>query len=72
MLANESTAIHGLSGRDTASATDRRWPEATRCRCNSSLLVPGAAVFVIASKRDDGKLTSTRLYVEKDGIKPPM
>jgi hypothetical protein len=21
---------------------------------------------------DDGKLTSTRLYVEKDGIKPPM
>jgi hypothetical protein len=24
------------------------------------------------SKHDDGKLTSTRLYVEKDGIKPPM
>jgi hypothetical protein len=37
-----------------------------------SLLVPGAAVFVIASKHDDGKLTSTRLYVEKDGIEPPM
>jgi hypothetical protein len=37
-----------------------------------SLLVPGAAVFVLASKLDDGKLTSTRLYVEKDGIKPPM
>jgi len=35
-------------------------------------LVPDAAVFVIASKHDDGKLTSTRLYVEKDGIKPPM
>ena len=32
----------------------------------------GAAVFVIASKHDDGKLASTRLYVEKDGIKPPM
>jgi len=27
---------------------------------------------VIASKHDDGKLTSARLYVEKDGIKPPM
>jgi hypothetical protein len=39
---------------------------------DSSLLIPGAAVFVIASKHDDGKLTSTRLYVEKDGIKPPM
>jgi hypothetical protein len=37
-----------------------------------SLLVPGAAVFVIASKHDAGKLTSARLYVEKDGIKPPM
>ena len=37
-----------------------------------SVLVPGAAVFVIASKHDDGTLTSTRLYAEKDGIKPPM
>ena len=37
-----------------------------------SLLVPGAAVFVIALKHDDGKLTSARLYVEKDGVKPPM
>jgi hypothetical protein len=37
-----------------------------------SLLMPGAAVFVIALKQDDGKLTSARLYVEKDGIKPPM
>jgi hypothetical protein len=34
--------------------------------------VPGAAVSVIALKQDDGKLTITRLYVEKDGIKPPM
>jgi hypothetical protein len=39
---------------------------------DKSLLVPGAAVFVIALKRDDGSLTSGRLYVEKDGIKPPM
>jgi hypothetical protein len=37
-----------------------------------SLLVPGAAVFAIASKKDDGALTSIRIYVEKDGIKPPM
>ena len=35
-------------------------------------MVPGAAVFVIALKHDDGKLTSGRLYVEKDGIKPHM
>ena len=37
-----------------------------------SLLKPGVAVFVIALKHEDGKLTSARLYAEKDGIKPPM
>jgi hypothetical protein len=36
------------------------------------LLKPGAAVFVIAQKEADGKITSARLYVEKDGVKPPM
>jgi hypothetical protein len=33
---------------------------------------PGVAVFVIALKHEDGKLTSARLHAEKDGIKPPM
>jgi len=33
---------------------------------------PGVAVVVIALKHEDGKLTSARLYAEKDGIKPPM
>jgi hypothetical protein len=37
-----------------------------------SLLKPGAAVFVLALKAPDGSLTSSRLYAEKDGIKPPM
>ena len=37
-----------------------------------SLLKPGVAVFVIALKHEDGKLSSARLYAEKDGIKPPM
>jgi hypothetical protein len=39
---------------------------------DKSLLEPGKAVFVIARKGDDGKLTSLRIYVEKDGVKPPM
>jgi hypothetical protein len=39
---------------------------------DKSLLQPGKAVFVIARKGDDGKLTSLRIYVEKDGVKPPM
>jgi hypothetical protein len=37
-----------------------------------SLLKPGLAVFVLALKQPDGSLISSRLYVEKDGIKPPM
>jgi hypothetical protein len=37
-----------------------------------SLLKPGIAVFVIALKHPDGSLTSSRLYAEKDGIKPSM
>jgi hypothetical protein len=37
-----------------------------------SLLKPGAAVFVIGSKKADGVITSARLYAEKDGVKPPM
>ncbi|HTZ36718.1 MAG TPA: hypothetical protein VMB84_11875 [Stellaceae bacterium] len=39
---------------------------------DTSLLKPGAAVFVIALKKEDGSLSSGRVYVEKDGIKPPM
>jgi hypothetical protein len=39
---------------------------------DNSLLTAGKAVFVIAKKGDDGKLTSLRIYVEKDGVKPPM
>lgn len=39
---------------------------------NMNLLKPGIAVFVIAMKHPDGSLTSSRLYAEKDGIKPPM
>jgi hypothetical protein len=39
---------------------------------DKTLLKPGAAVFVIAQKQEDGKITSGRIYVEKDGIKPPM
>ena len=39
---------------------------------DESLLKPGAAVFIIALKHPDGGLTSNRLYVEKNGIKPPM
>jgi hypothetical protein len=37
-----------------------------------SLLKPGIAVFVIAVKNPDGSMTTSRLYAEKDGVKPLM
>jgi hypothetical protein len=39
---------------------------------NRSMLKPGAAVFVVASKAPDGSLTATFMYVETGGIKPPL
>ena len=59
-------------GTESEYTVDPTTPIFANATGDSSLSVPGAAVFVIASKHDDGKLTSTRLYVEKDGIKPPM
>jgi len=59
-------------GTESEYTVDPTTPIFANATGDRSLLVPGAAVFVIASTHDDGKLTSTRLYVEKDGIKPPM
>jgi hypothetical protein len=51
---------------------DPTTPIFTYAQGDTSLLVPGAAVFVIATKKDDGTLTAARLTAEKDGVKPPM
>ena len=59
-------------GTESEYTVDPTTPIFANATGDRGLLAPGAAVFVIASKQDDGKLTSTRLYVEKDGIKPPM
>jgi len=37
-----------------------------------SLLKPGAAVFAFGRKNPGGGLTAAAVYVEKNGIKPPM
>jgi hypothetical protein len=37
-----------------------------------SLLQPGVAVMVFAAKQPDGALAARAVYVEKDGVKPPM
>lgn len=37
-----------------------------------SLLKPGAAVTISATKKPDGTITAARVVAEKDGVKPPM
>ena len=39
---------------------------------DSSLLKPGAAVFITAQKKPDGTLTASSVTAEKDGVKPPL
>ena len=39
---------------------------------DAALLKPGAAVFIAAVKKADGSLSTSRITVEKDGVKPPM
>ena len=39
---------------------------------DKSLLKPGAAVFLAGPKGEDGSVTANFMYLEKDGIKPPM
>ena len=39
---------------------------------DKSLLKPGAAVFLAGPKGEDGSVTANFMYVEKEGIKPPM
>jgi hypothetical protein len=51
---------------------DADTPIFTYAQGDVSLLVPGAAVFIVAPKKDDGTITAARVTVEKDGVKPPM
>jgi hypothetical protein len=39
---------------------------------DTSLVKPGAAVFIFGQRKPDGSVSATRIILEKDGIKPPM
>jgi hypothetical protein len=39
---------------------------------DTTLLKPGVAVMIFGLKQPDGALTARAVYVEKDGVKPPM
>jgi len=47
-------------------------PIVTYVPADASLLKPGAAIFVIATKKEDGSYTAAGVTAEKDGVKPPM
>lgn len=47
-------------------------PIVTYVAGDTSLLKPGAAVFMVAQKKPDGSLGASRVTAEKDGVKPPM
>jgi hypothetical protein len=59
-------------GNTSDYTIDADTPIFTYAQGDTSLLVPGAAVFIVAPKKDDGSITAARVTVEKDGVKPPM
>jgi hypothetical protein len=46
-------------------------PVSTFVAGDKGFLTPGLAVFAVAQKSPDDKLTIIRIYVERDGVKPP-
>jgi hypothetical protein len=39
---------------------------------DTSLVKPGAAVFISGQRKPDGSVAATRITLEKDGMEPPM
>jgi hypothetical protein len=71
--AAQGTVLHvTFTGGESEYTVGPDVPILASARGERSLLTPGAAVFVIALKKPDGTVTSSRLYAEKDGMKPPM
>jgi hypothetical protein len=59
-------------GNETEVIVPEDIPIVTYGPGDASLLKPGAAVFIIAQKKEDGSLSSAQVTAEKDGVKPPM
>jgi hypothetical protein len=57
---------------DVKVAVTASTPVVTLGPGDKSLLVPGAAVFVPAARGADGKMSTARVLVGKDGTVPPM
>ena len=64
-----NVVYHGQSKKIVIAPTT---PIVTFAPAVNADVKPGAAVFVPADRADDGKLSTTRVVVGKDGIVPPM
>jgi len=60
-----------IQGRDVRVQVDAQSALVQPVAAGRADLKPGAAVFVAATRGDDGKLTATRVAVERDGVVPP-
>jgi len=71
--APDATVLHvTFKGGESEYSVGPDVPVLANAPGDISMLRPGATVFVIALKKSDGSLTSSRIYAEKDGVKPPM
>jgi hypothetical protein len=64
-----NVAYHGESKKITIAPIT---PIVTFAPATTADVKPGAVVFVPAQRGDDGKLTTERVVVGKDGVVPPM
>jgi len=67
-----STMKVTYKGQESEIVVPSNIPIVTYVPGDASLLKPGATVFVIAQKKDDGSLSAPAVTAEKDGVKPPM
>ena len=61
-----------LNGKEHEITVPPGTPIVTFAPGDAGLLKPGAAVFVIARKAPDGRLTAASVTAEENGVKPPM
>ena len=64
-----NVVYHGQSKKIVIAPTT---PIVTFAPAVNADVKPGVAVFVPADRADDGKLSTTRVVVGKDGVVPPM
>ena len=61
-----------INGRSVPVRLDDRTALVRPVEASRDDLKPGAAVFISATRGEDGRVVATRVIVEKDGVAPPI